>query len=30
MATRLLSPGERLVNEYVLTVPPTPCRRSWR
>jgi len=22
-ATRLLSPGERLVNEYVLTVPPT-------
>ena len=23
LATRLLSPGERLVNEYVLTVPPT-------
>ena len=23
LATRLLSPGERLINEYVLTVPPT-------
>ena len=23
LATRLLSPGERLVNEYVLSVPPT-------
>jgi len=23
LATRLLSPGQRLVNEYVLTVPPT-------